>query len=160
MSESSFYKVLGVSATCSADEVRRAYHQAARKYHPDKKLNDLNAINSAGSVYKEFFLQVQEAYETLHDSVLRQQYDTKLHNELMRKRICEKVVVSDEMLYSDMQRAALHGENGDENEVMYSHRCRCGEFYEITESELHDGVDVVACTGCSLHIRVLYGRSQ
>ncbi|EGZ26511.1 hypothetical protein PHYSODRAFT_308312 [Phytophthora sojae] len=152
---SSFYEVLGLAATCSADDVRRAYHQAARRYHPDKRANDLNAED------EQQFLRVQEAYETLRSAELRRQYDAKLQqDELVRKREEEVVVVSDEVPLADMQREVLPGEGGDEDEVLFTHQCRCGDLYEITEEELQDGVDVVPCTGCSLHIRVLQNSAR
>ncbi|ETI47751.1 hypothetical protein L914_07750 [Phytophthora nicotianae] len=151
MTVPSFYDVLGVAACCSAEDIRRAYHQAARKYHPDKRLNDVSASNTN----EQQFLRVQEAYETLGNEELRREYDAKLQqDELVRKREQEVVVVSDVALVDDMQREVLPGEDGGEDEVIYTHQCRCGDLYEITEGELQDGVDVVPCTGCSLHIRV------
>ncbi|EEY54715.1 uncharacterized protein PITG_20382 [Phytophthora infestans T30-4] len=155
MTAPSFYDVLGVQASSSAEDVRRAYHQAARKYHPDKRSNDVNAYNTHDEDEQQF-LRVQEAYETLGNEDLRRDYDTKMQqDELVRKREQEIVVVSDEIPLVDMQREILKGEDGDEDEVIYTHHCRCGDLYEITQDELQDGVDVVPCTGCSLHIRVL-----
>ncbi|CAI5743723.1 unnamed protein product [Peronospora destructor] len=135
MTSPSCYEVLGVVATCSTDAVRRAYHQAALAKNEQQ------------------FLSVQAAYETLRNAALRHQYDAKLQQDkLARKREQEVVVVSDEVSLADMQREVLPGED---DEVIYTHQCRCGDLYEITEDELHDGVDVVSCIGCSLHIRVL-----
>ncbi|OWZ14192.1 Heat shock protein 40 [Phytophthora megakarya] len=155
----SFYEVLGVAATCSTDDVRRAYHQAARKYHPDKRSNGVT--NSPILADEQQFLRVQEAYETLRSAELRRQYDAKiLHDELVHKREQEVVVISDEVSLDEMQREVLQGEDGDEDEVIFTHQCRCGDMYEITKEELKDGVDVVPCTGCSLHIRVLPGSKR
>ncbi|KAE8905619.1 hypothetical protein PF005_g4518 [Phytophthora fragariae] len=150
MATPSCYEVLGLAATCSADDVRRAYHQAARRCHPDKRSSDPIKED------EQQFLRVQEAYETLRNAELRRQYDAKLQqSELVRKREQEVVVVSDDVPLADMQREVLPGEGSDEDEVFFTHQCRCGDVYEITEDELQDGVDVVPCTGCSLHIRVL-----
>lgn len=38
----------------------------------------------------------------------------------------------------------------------WSHACRCGHGYSITEDDLDQGRDVVGCDGCSLFIRVTY----
>ncbi|KAH7462443.1 hypothetical protein PRIC1_014897 [Phytophthora ramorum] len=152
MAAPSFYEVLGVAATCSADDVRRAYHQAARRCHPDKR-------SAATEEDEQRFLRVQEAYETLRTEEQRRQYDAKLlQDELVRRREQELVMVSDEVPLADMKREILPGD--DDDEVLFTHQCRCGDLYEITEDELQDGVDVVPCTGCSLHIRVLHAVTK
>lgn len=61
-----FYEVLGVSRTASAEEIKRAYRNLAKKYHPD--------INKAPEA-AEKFKQINEAYETLSDEGKRRQYD-------------------------------------------------------------------------------------
>uniref|UniRef100_A0AAV1TCN2 Diphthamide biosynthesis protein 4 n=1 Tax=Peronospora matthiolae TaxID=2874970 RepID=A0AAV1TCN2_9STRA len=155
----SFYEVLGVSTTCSSDDVRRAYHQLARQHHPDKRSPVVKANRNHSAVksqqqQQQLFLCVQEAYETLRNTELRRQYDAKLQQDaLVRKREHEAVVVSDEVTLSAMQRVYLQGE--DDDAVVFTHTCRCGDVYEISEIEIWDGVDVVPCSGCSLHIRVL-----
>ncbi|KAI9907973.1 hypothetical protein PsorP6_016109 [Peronosclerospora sorghi] len=102
------------------------------------------------------FLRVQEAYETLCNVELRRQYDAKLQqDELTGKRKVEAVVVSDEVFLANMRKETLEVAGGGVEEVIYTHHCRCGDLYEITENEFQDGVNVVPCTGCSLYIRVL-----
>lgn len=61
-----YYQVLGVARNASPDEVKRAYRQLARKYHPD-----VNKEPDAESRFKE----VTEAYEVLSDERKRQLYD-------------------------------------------------------------------------------------
>tara|TARA_Y100000296_G_C5136640_1_gene238577 strand:- start:6 stop:605 length:600 start_codon:yes stop_codon:yes gene_type:complete len=48
------YKVLGLSRNASEDEIKKAYHALAMKYHPDKKGGD-----------EERFKQISEAYSIL-----------------------------------------------------------------------------------------------
>ena len=62
-----YYKILGISKTASADEVKKAYRKFAIKYHPDKNPNDKSA--------EEKFKEVNEANEILKDKKKRKEYD-------------------------------------------------------------------------------------
>ncbi len=61
-----YYNALGVSRTASADDIKKAFRKAARKYHPD--------INS-GADAEAKFKDVNEAYEVLKDPERRAAYD-------------------------------------------------------------------------------------
>ncbi|HEX9413825.1 MAG TPA: J domain-containing protein [Ktedonobacterales bacterium] len=63
-----YYKILGVSKSASADDIKKAYRKLARKYHPDVNPGD----KSAESRFKE----INEAYEVLSDPEKRHKYDT------------------------------------------------------------------------------------
>ncbi|XP_053327436.1 dnaJ homolog subfamily A member 3, mitochondrial isoform X2 [Spea bombifrons] len=63
-----FYQVLGVPRNASQKDIKKAYYQLAKKYHPDTNKDDPQA--------KEKFSQLAEAYEVLSDEVKRKQYDT------------------------------------------------------------------------------------
>lgn len=54
------YDVLGVSPNASDDEVKRAYRDLTRKYHPDANVN-----NPLADLAEEKFKEVQEAYDTI-----------------------------------------------------------------------------------------------
>lgn len=62
-----YYKVLGLSKTATADEIKAAYRKLARKHHPDLNPNDKAA--------KEKFQQLNEANEVLSDPEKRRKYD-------------------------------------------------------------------------------------
>ncbi|XCP84832.1 J domain-containing protein [Roseburia hominis] len=54
------YDVLGVSPSASDDEIKRAYRDLTRKYHPDANVN-----NPLADLAEEKFKEVQEAYDTI-----------------------------------------------------------------------------------------------
>jgi molecular chaperone DnaJ len=67
MAGKDYYKLLGVSRSASADDVKKAYRKLAMKYHPDKNPGDRAA--------EDKFKEVTEAYEVLGDDKKRQMYD-------------------------------------------------------------------------------------
>ncbi len=58
-----YYQILGVTNNASAEEIRKAYHKLAHKYHPDK----------GGDENK--FKQINEAYQILSNKEKKAQYD-------------------------------------------------------------------------------------
>jgi len=64
------YDVLGVSPDASASDIKRAYKQLAKKYHPDRNPDDPSA--------EQKFKKVSAAYEVLSDAQKRAVYDQKL----------------------------------------------------------------------------------
>lgn len=61
------YQTLGVARTASAEDIRKAYRDLARKYHPDLHPDDESA--------KQKFKQVQAAFDVLNDPSKREMYD-------------------------------------------------------------------------------------
>lgn len=54
------YAVLGVSSTASTDEIKRAYRELAKKYHPDNYIN-----NPLADLAEEKMKEINEAYDTI-----------------------------------------------------------------------------------------------
>lgn len=61
-----YYDILGVSKNASQEEIKKAYRQKAKKYHPDAK---------SGEKDEEQFKKINEAYQILSDPKKKQAYD-------------------------------------------------------------------------------------
>lgn len=78
-----YYDVLGVSPGAGADEIKRAYRQLARRYHPD-----ISGDERAGA-----FHEVSRAYEVLSDPRRRCTYDTRLIVESRADWLADEVAI-------------------------------------------------------------------
>lgn len=65
------YTTLAVSPRASMEEIRQAYREAVKKYHPDRHPDTPER-------YEEQFKQVQAAYAVLSDPIQRSQYDYRM----------------------------------------------------------------------------------
>lgn len=74
-----YYKILGLERTASAKEIKKAYLDLARKYHPDRNQDSDSAL--------EKFNEINEAYATLGDLDNRLIYSQKLyrHDEIKQE---------------------------------------------------------------------------
>ena len=61
-----FYRLLGVSPTASNHEIRTAFRELAKLYHPD-----------SGNPDQDYFRRLREAYEVLRDPQRRLRYDAE-----------------------------------------------------------------------------------
>ncbi len=59
-----YYGILGVDKTASKNDIKKAFHKLAHKYHPDKKGGD-----------EAMFKKASEAYSVLSDDKKRAEYD-------------------------------------------------------------------------------------
>jgi hypothetical protein len=65
-----YYDVLDLDRDATSDEIKVAYYDLARKYHPD--------VTSGDPEKAQYFALINEAYRTLNDQQRRYQYDRAL----------------------------------------------------------------------------------
>ncbi len=67
MAQKDYYKILGISESASADDIKKVYRTLAKKYHPDANPNNKPA--------EEKFKEISESYYVLSDDKKRRDYD-------------------------------------------------------------------------------------
>ncbi len=67
MSQKDLYHLLGVSKSSSPDEIKKAYRNLAKQYHPDQNPNNKKA--------EEKFKEISSAYDVLSDPEKKRNYD-------------------------------------------------------------------------------------
>jgi len=65
MAKKDYYETLGVDKKATKDDIKKAFHKLAHKYHPDKTSGDADK-----------FKEVSEAYSILSDDKKRAEYDS------------------------------------------------------------------------------------
>ncbi len=72
-----YYSIMGVSRNATSDELKRAFKDKAKKYHPD--------VSKAPDAHQKF-IEIGEAYEVLKDPNSRREYDALLDQTSRRKQ--------------------------------------------------------------------------
>jgi hypothetical protein len=67
-----YYNLLGVSPAADTSEIKKAFREKAYEVHPD--------TSAKGHGDSEKFVELNTAYQTLCDPVLREQYNLSRHN--------------------------------------------------------------------------------
>jgi len=67
-----YYEMFGISANAGSEELRRAYHDQLKIWHPDKNADRLSEAEETTKI-------LNQAYSVLSDPERRKQYDRMLH---------------------------------------------------------------------------------
>lgn len=77
-----YYSILDIGRSATAEEIKKAYYRAAKKYHPDKHLQ---LQKEAKGKLTEIFTYITNAYLTLTDAERRKDYEACLMKENAQK---------------------------------------------------------------------------
>ena len=77
-----YYEVLKVENTASSDEIKKAYHRLASKYHPDKHPDNQKYA-------EDMMKDVNVAHEVLLDPESRRKYDESLQPNFTNQNVYE-----------------------------------------------------------------------
>lgn len=103
-----YYKILGISKSASADEIKKAFRKLAVKYHPDK--------NPGNKQMEEKFKEINEANEVLGDPEKRKKYDALGENWKQYERTGGRADDFDWSRYTQRQRQGQGSESDFEFE--------------------------------------------
>ncbi|XP_029908568.1 dnaJ homolog subfamily C member 24 [Myripristis murdjan] len=153
------YAVLGASPSDSAQQLKHRYQQLVLQYHPDR-LGGVCSSEAESGLRK--FLEVDAAWKILKEHSSRKEYDLSRRAEELK----QDWPVDSNVCLEDM--------SWDEDQSLYTHCCRCGGEFSITEEEVEEarqrtqqrdeeeeedeeehGV-VVCCDTCSLSVYVTW----
>ncbi|KAM9377670.1 dnaJ homolog subfamily C member 24 [Pholidichthys leucotaenia] len=161
VTEKDLYAVLGASPSESLQQLRHRYQQLALQYHPDRLAGECSA--EAESVVKKF-LEVGAAWRVLSDETTRRQYDSQRRAQKLK----QDWPVDSTVYLEDMTWV--------QDEHAYTHHCRCGGAFSITQEEVEEELKVlgeeekhaeesqprgvlVCCDTCSLSLVVTWSSS-
>jgi uncharacterized protein YjbI with pentapeptide repeats len=83
-----YYEILGVSLTATAEEIKEAYRNKAKEWHPDTLPRDVN--ETIRKSVEEKFKELNHAYEILSNADKKREYDAELSN-LQRTDLIKRI---------------------------------------------------------------------
>lgn len=108
-SEYDFYEILGVTFETSEADIRRAYRRTALKYHPDKNVGNVAAV--------EKFHLLQIAYDVLTDPAVKAAYDNARAARVAKRRQMELFDGKRRQMMDDLERRERGVKRGRDEDV-------------------------------------------
>jgi len=161
------YEVLGLPQNILDDQkdvvplVKRAYHRALLRHHPDKTSTQTQGVTFSTNSTKFTIDQISTALNVLSDPRKRAEYDKSL---LTRPHSGASLGDGNSGFQTDIENVDLDELPFDEAQGQWHRSCRCGNErgYVFNEEDLdveearNQGELLVGCLDCSLWLRVHY----
>lgn len=74
-----YYTILEIPESASAEMIKNAYRNLAKRWHPD--------INPGDDIAEKMFMEIKEAYTTLSNAIKRNYYDYQLRKAILDKKV-------------------------------------------------------------------------
>lgn len=145
--------------------MKSAYHNALLRHHPDKRPNPSKAVTTpldyglhahptlpTEHANKVDIGQIQDAYNTLSDPILKEQYDLIFSRHSRQDDSGKGPRPAQVISLEDFDELS----GGGEDETIWAYSCRCGGSYRIGEQEMEKGVHLAGCGSCSEVVWVGY----
>lgn len=143
-----WYRVLDIQQNASQDEIKRAYHRALLRHHPDKTRA---AEQDLPSISIPAIDTVLEAFRVLSKPFSREEYDRSLESRMVLSQ-SPKAAPRPANIVSLDEFEEIETELGP----VWTHACRCGGSFVIAEDLLEQDVHLIGCDCCSEAVWVGY----
>ncbi|PVG02004.1 DnaJ-domain-containing protein [Serendipita vermifera] len=157
--ETNWYRILGLEMDATQQQIKRAYHQALLRHHPDKNINlsiDQKPLVDSSPTSPLEVHTLRQAFEILSNPASRELYDEQLRSSSSSSSTDSKggprpahVVSLDEFEQQD-------GAEGSSEPTQWVYPCRCGGSFIVTEHLLESDVHLISCDACSEALWVGY----
>lgn len=74
-----YYTILEIPESASAEMIKNAYRNLAKRWHPD--------VNPGDDIAEKMFMEIKEAYTTLSNAIKRNYYDYQLRKAILDKKV-------------------------------------------------------------------------
>ncbi|XP_015912414.1 uncharacterized protein [Parasteatoda tepidariorum] len=157
------YDTLGLKSSATNAEIKKAYYDLTKKYHPDRNEGNTDASTK--------FREVAEAYEVLGNYGMRKRYDKGLPLSLVKKQTARSAIVEKELKYQkfydsrgaqqkfEWQTNEKEDEKPSKKEVIFKSRQKMCEDELAKSSKMQGLVAVFICFIVFL-TQVVYRRKQ
>lgn len=129
-----YYKILGLDTNkVSNDEIKYAYREQAKKYHPD--------INTESDFSEERFKDINEAYKVLSDVAARRKYDRMWNSRIGYKKKNEESKREEGSLFSNFFNMFFGNMYEKEQKESTSRKKRVPKKGENVETEIEVSIE-------------------